>query len=582
MHLTNYSINKSHPDFKDTSDTKQGHKWTLTGLLSVLEKKGIDSNRLMTSIHDIIVKALLAVKHRISPAVKMFVPNSSSCFQLVGFDVMIDENLKPWLLEANWSPSLNTSSQLDAEVKSKVVSDMLTLIGVPAVDMRKINSLKSSSSKPQRSMKGTFSRTSSKPETPLLFRSSIDSFLETFLATNNLPLTSSDMPGPVIPSVLKKHLNTFERELRRLGGFKCIFPVKSELYLKVLAEDAGIHCMMDQWFTTRKNKSDKPHTPPATRVLNSDSANAKSSPSLLSPHSSKNKKVEKAENSISIKTKDNKSQKSKKNKKTKNQMSPIRSPSKASKLLSMPSPVMERLMAAPLSNEVIQKAKMLRIGGSNGNSNNNNNNNDSPSKPLTRITRLSMNRKRSDRQSAKGIGSNLSNNNNNNNKNENNKDKRTTIRSNSSRKLTDFSPIRASRKSTESAPSNNESGLYGKEDITDVSAIPTPRRPTMEECVQFRPYGRIVPYRVDVEHLGFTCWDESETDDETNKMNNKKNKKKKIISPLAQSTHKSKHSNASSTISSTSATTLNKSKSKKQNSLFLPKILSQPPPKLPK
>lgn len=54
--------------------------------------------------------------------------------ELYGFDILIDADLKPWLLEVNLSPSLGCDSPLDLRVKSAMLSDLLTLVGIPAVD----------------------------------------------------------------------------------------------------------------------------------------------------------------------------------------------------------------------------------------------------------------------------------------------------------------------------------------------------------------------------------------------------------------------------------------------------------------
>lgn len=57
-----------------------------------------------------------------------------SLSELYGFDILIDSELKPWLLEVNLSPSLNCDTPLDTRVKSALLVDLLTLVGLPAVD----------------------------------------------------------------------------------------------------------------------------------------------------------------------------------------------------------------------------------------------------------------------------------------------------------------------------------------------------------------------------------------------------------------------------------------------------------------
>ena len=65
----------------------------------------------------VIVASLYAVEDRIPP--------NPSCFELYGVDVMIDSNFRPWLIEANASPSLGAATPLDKRIKVKLLKDTL-------------------------------------------------------------------------------------------------------------------------------------------------------------------------------------------------------------------------------------------------------------------------------------------------------------------------------------------------------------------------------------------------------------------------------------------------------------------------
>ncbi|EDO40146.1 predicted protein, partial [Nematostella vectensis] len=137
MHLTNYSVNKKSENFVSCQDPEvedYGNKWSMSAMLRFIKHKGIDTTALMMRIEDVVVKTIIAGELPIASACKMFMPHPGNCFEIYGFDILIDENLRPWLLEVNLSPSLACDSPLDLKIKSHLVTDMFNLIGFVAHD----------------------------------------------------------------------------------------------------------------------------------------------------------------------------------------------------------------------------------------------------------------------------------------------------------------------------------------------------------------------------------------------------------------------------------------------------------------
>lgn len=61
------------------------------------------------------------------PDVKM---RGSRAFEVLGFDIMLDDKLKPWLIEVNHLPSFGTESPLDLDIKSRLMEQVFNTLPV--------------------------------------------------------------------------------------------------------------------------------------------------------------------------------------------------------------------------------------------------------------------------------------------------------------------------------------------------------------------------------------------------------------------------------------------------------------------
>ena len=61
-------------------------------------------------------------------AVQPSIISDKHCFELYGFDTLIDSDLKPWLIEVNASPSLLATTKHDYVLKKKLISDLIDVV----------------------------------------------------------------------------------------------------------------------------------------------------------------------------------------------------------------------------------------------------------------------------------------------------------------------------------------------------------------------------------------------------------------------------------------------------------------------
>ena len=136
--MTNYSINKNNTNYKANNNDENGEddnssKWSLHEYKEHFDRtrKENDIDRfsdLWNKIKNIVIKTIITIKDESMREVPM---NKSTClFELYGFDIMIDSDFKAWLIEVNVNPSLHCTSPLDLNIKSDLISDIITIVGV--------------------------------------------------------------------------------------------------------------------------------------------------------------------------------------------------------------------------------------------------------------------------------------------------------------------------------------------------------------------------------------------------------------------------------------------------------------------
>ncbi|XP_064223503.1 tubulin polyglutamylase TTLL6 isoform X3 [Aotus nancymaae] len=139
MHLTNYSINKHSSNF--SRDAHSGSKRKLSTFNAYMEDHSYNVEQIWRDIEDVIIKTLISAHPIIRHNYHTCFPNhtlNSACFEILGFDILLDCKLKPWLLEVNHSPSFSTDSRLDKEVKDGLLYDTLVLINLENCDKKKV------------------------------------------------------------------------------------------------------------------------------------------------------------------------------------------------------------------------------------------------------------------------------------------------------------------------------------------------------------------------------------------------------------------------------------------------------------
>ncbi|XP_076823431.1 uncharacterized protein LOC143469566 [Clavelina lepadiformis] len=260
MHLTNYSINKKSGEFQQNDDASicQGHKWSLTALWGFLQQQGINTDKIWERMKDIIIKTIISVEQITNSLIKSNCRRPYCCHELFGFDIMLDDHLRPWLLEVNISPSLHSNSPLDVEIKGPMVKDMLNLCGLLLPDKKVIVGNSSSNSKSGSSM-GSYSLQKRKQcqEVSADSKAKHSYFMHHFKSFSEKEIISFMLDILTVNDI--QVLVETEEELARCGEFQRIFPTTNKKYLQIFEQPRYLNVFLYAWEVKYKHQKSRGH-----------------------------------------------------------------------------------------------------------------------------------------------------------------------------------------------------------------------------------------------------------------------------------------------------------------------------------
>ncbi|XP_064379982.1 tubulin polyglutamylase TTLL11 isoform X5 [Dromaius novaehollandiae] len=138
-------VSRKSGNFIHSDNVNTGSKRTFSSILCRLSSKGVDVKKVWSDIISLVIKTIIALTPELKVYYQSDIPAGKpgpTCFQILGFDILLMKNLKPMLLEVNANPSMrieheqelspgvfeNVPSPVDEEVKVAVIRDTLRLV----------------------------------------------------------------------------------------------------------------------------------------------------------------------------------------------------------------------------------------------------------------------------------------------------------------------------------------------------------------------------------------------------------------------------------------------------------------------
>ena len=131
--ITNTAVNRKNPGTTVEKITRM-----VPDVFEQLAKQGVNIDLLWEEIDKVAVFTILSVYNYLLQGVKKKCPSCgySRCFQILGFDILIDRKYKPKLLEVNYRPSLERDTESEGKMKCEMLSEAMK-IAAPLNEIQK-------------------------------------------------------------------------------------------------------------------------------------------------------------------------------------------------------------------------------------------------------------------------------------------------------------------------------------------------------------------------------------------------------------------------------------------------------------
>ena len=141
--LTNLYLNKRNKKKfvypKNLDNIEDSNLWNLEAFEKYCIRNGLNYNKMIEDIGDIFIKFVFSVRKKIIEEINNYKLKSSNFFHLIGFDILFDENLKPYLLEANRRCGLRDDNDAEKYYTHNIIADTINLIGIRIINREKNN-----------------------------------------------------------------------------------------------------------------------------------------------------------------------------------------------------------------------------------------------------------------------------------------------------------------------------------------------------------------------------------------------------------------------------------------------------------